>query len=328
MSRRTSSGPWAWLVELAPGRSGASAGGRGRAVQRPPPGLPLAAALTDNLRGGKHLLLILDNCEHLVDACARLCSRFVAGLPPTDPSCQQPRGLGIAGETTFHVPTLGLPEDQDTTAAPSAAMTRPTCSVARLRRLGPISPSPTAMRPPWPDRAAAGRHSLAIELAAARVRLLAPEQIAARLDDRFRLLTGGSRTALPRQQTLHALVDWSHDLLSTGEATLFRRLGVFAGGLDAGGGRGRDEWRGVAAGEVLDLLSGLINKSLVVVDESEGQTRYHFWRPSGSMRAKSCWRRAKTPRFMIVTRLIMKVLAGESRLVFENGVAALPQRSG
>ncbi|RPJ24174.1 MAG: hypothetical protein EHM33_18710, partial [Chloroflexi bacterium] len=115
---------------------------------------------------------------------------------------------------------------------------------------------------------------LAIELAASRVKVLSPEQIAARLDDRFRLLTGGSRTALPRQQTLRAMIDWSYSLLSEQEKTLFRRLAVFVGGwtLEAAEAVCGEEKEGV---DVLDLLTRLVDKSLVFTEESAGEIRYH-----------------------------------------------------
>ena len=315
----------AWLVELAPLVDPALVPGAVAALFNlaPPPGLPLMAALTDYLRG-KHLLLILDNCEHLVDACARLAADLLPACPRLTLLASSREGLGIAGETTFHVPTLGLPEDQDTTAA---AVCRHDATDLFLQRARAVRPDFAIT-----DRNAAAVGQivrrldgipLAIELAAARVRLLAPEQIAARLDDRFRLLTGGSRTALPRQQTLHALVDWSHDLLSTGEATLFRRLGVFAGGWTLAAAEDVTSGGGVAAGEVLDLLSGLINKSLVVVDESEGQTRYHFLE---TIRQYAREKLLESGEDAAVhdrhAAYYEKVLAGESRLVFENGVAA------
>ena len=115
---------------------------------------------------------------------------------------------------------------------------------------------------------------LAIELAASRVKVLTPEQIAARLDDRFRLLTGGSRTALPRQQTLRATIDWSYSLLSEEEKTLFRRLAVFVGGwtLEAAESVCGEERGGL---DILDLLTRLVDKSLVFVEETSGENRYH-----------------------------------------------------
>ncbi|HSA99346.1 MAG TPA: hypothetical protein VLE49_01765, partial [Anaerolineales bacterium] len=119
---------------------------------------------------------------------------------------------------------------------------------------------------------------LAIELAASRVKVLSPDQIAARLDDRFRLLTGGSRTALPRQQTLRAMIDWSYSLLSEQEKTLFRRLAVFVGGwtLEAAEAVCASvEWDGIPPHNVLDLLTRLVDKSLILTEESAGEIRYH-----------------------------------------------------
>src|SRR6202011_5624338 len=113
---------------------------------------------------------------------------------------------------------------------------------------------------------------LAIELAAARLRVLTVEQIAARLDDRFRLLTGGSRTALRRQQTLRALVDWSHDLLSDREQTLFRRLAVFAGGWQLEAAEEVCGFGDLDSSDVLDLLGSLVDKSLVVIDHGAAET--------------------------------------------------------
>ena len=119
---------------------------------------------------------------------------------------------------------------------------------------------------------------LAMELAASRVKVLSPEQIAARLDDRFRLLTGGSRTALPRQQTLRAMIDWSYSLLSEQEKTLFRRLAVFVGGwtLEAAESVCADvEQDGSLPHDILDLLARLVDKSLIVIEEVIGEIRYH-----------------------------------------------------
>lgn len=321
----------AWLVELAPLVDPALVPGAVAALFNlaPPPGLPLMAALTDYLRG-KHLLLILDNCEHLVEACARLAADLLPVCPRLTLLASSREGLGIAGETTFHVPTLGLPADRDTTAA---AVCRHDAADLFLQRARAAQPDFTVT-----DRNAAAVGQivrrldgipLAIELAAARVRLLAPEQIAARLDDCFRLLTGGSRTALPRQQTLRALVDWSYDLLSAREVTLFRRLGVFAGGWtlaaaeEVTSDEGAPSVGGIDANEVLDLLSGLIDKSLVVVDESEGQTRYRFLETIRQYaREKLLESGEGTTVHDRHAAYYEKVLAGESRLVFENGVAA------
>ncbi len=194
-------------------------------------------------------------------------------------------GLGVPGETTYHVPTLSLPGPTETTAA---AICRHDAAELFLQRARAVQPSFSLTDANAPAIGQIVRRldgiPLAIELAAARVRMLSPEQIAARLDDRFRLLTGGSRTALPRQQTLRALIDWSYTLLSPEEAALFRRLGVFVGGwtLEAAGAVavGRSQVAGVEIDikqdDVLDLLAGLVNKSLVAVDDPTGEVRYHF----------------------------------------------------
>jgi predicted ATPase len=123
---------------------------------------------------------------------------------------------------------------------------------------------------------------LALELAAARVSGLSVEQIAVRLDDRFRLLTGGSRTALPRQQTLRALIDWSYDLLNDAERTLLRRLAVFAGGWTLEAAEEVYGGEETPAQEVLDLLLQLVNKSLVQTEDPAGEVRYRFRRCAGS----------------------------------------------
>jgi predicted ATPase/class 3 adenylate cyclase len=215
--------------------------------------------LMDSLRD-KKLLMILDNCEHLIATCARLVEellRHCAGLKVLASSRE---ALGIAGEVAYRIPSLAesesncLFEERARAAKPGFALTAENAaSVTQIcTRLDGIP--------------------LAIELAAARIRLFSPEQIASRLDDRFKLLTGGSRTALPRQQTLRALIDWSYDILGEEERQLLRRLSVFAGG-----------WTFEAAEfvcptqDVLELLAQLINKSLVVVDNDGSEsTRYHL----------------------------------------------------
>ena len=229
--------------------------------------------------GDKHLLLVLDNCEHLVAAAADFVDALLARCPNLRVLTTSREPLGITGEALHPVGPLAMP-DEDATRTAAEALRYP---AVRL----------------FADRAAAGRPGfavddatvgavlricraldgipLAIELAAARLRSLSPDQIAARLDDRFRLLAGGSRAALPRHQTLRAVVDWSWDLLSDAERMLARRLAVFPGGatLDAAervcadptvGGLPRDE--------VIYLLAALVEKSLVVVDECGAEVRY------------------------------------------------------
>jgi len=234
-------------------------------------GVGLLDQLIDYLRA-KHLLLILDNCEHLVETCAQLAEQLLQACPQLEVIASSREALGISGETVYRVPSLSLP-------APTQATTQTLleCEAAQLFvERAAAAQSHFALT----DRNATSIAQicqrldgipLALELAAARVSVFSPEQIAARLDDRFKLLTGGSRTALPRQQTLRALIDWSYDLLIEPERDLFQRLSVFAGGwtFEAAESVCRDL-------DVLDLLPQLINKSLVAVDESEGEARYRL----------------------------------------------------
>lgn len=230
--------------------------------------------LLDYLRA-KTLLLMLDNCEHLIEACAEISEVLLRACPKLKILASSREALGIAGEVPYRVPSLATPGpdhlpplenllnldsirlfiERGTTAKPDFKLTQDNASfVAQIcSRLDGIP--------------------LAIELAAARVKMLSAEQIAARLDDCFRLLTGGSRTALPRQQTLRALIDWSYSLLSEPEKTLFRRLAVFVGGwtLEAAESVCGEESSEV---DVLDLLTRLVDKSLVFSEESTGEIRY------------------------------------------------------
>ena len=214
------------------------------------------------------MLLLLDNCEHLIDACARQADTLLRSAARLKILATSREPLAIAGETTYRVPSLRVPEphalppladlleyeavrlfvERAALALPGFALTDANAAaiVEICARLDGIP--------------------LAIELAAARVRALPVEQIRARLDDRFRLLTGGSRAALPRQQTLRAAVDWSYDLLSEPERSLFRRLSVFSGGWSP---EAAEAIAGPAA-DALDLQTRLVDKSLVLLDAEAG----------------------------------------------------------
>ncbi|MCE7984268.1 MAG: hypothetical protein DYG89_24095 [Caldilinea sp. CFX5] len=270
---------------------------------REEPNYPLIRALTAQLRT-KKLLLILDNCEHLIETCAQLVETLLRACPHLKILVTSRETLGVMGERILRVPSLQLPDLHATLPLPDLAQ----CEAIRLfvDRAVTVNPTFTLNE----ANAAAVTQicrqldgvPLAIELAAARVRAMMPEQIAARLDDRFRLLTGGSRTALPRQQTLRAMIDWSWDLLSAPEQTLLRRLAVFLGGwtLEAAETVCGDlritnyELRDsaltlpvirnsefvthnaelVTAADVLELLTHLVEKSMVVVEEQTGGARY------------------------------------------------------
>ena len=262
-----------WLVELAPVTDPGSVLPALASVLelRTAPGLPLVDLVTNHLRH-RRMLIVLDNCEHLIDACARLADHLLRACPALTILASSREGLGIAGEASYRVPSLSLPGPEATTAE---ALRHSEAAQLFVERAGAAN-AHFALTPPNVRAVAQICHRLdgiplALELAAARAKLFSAEQIAARLDDRFRLLTGGNRTALPRQQTLRALIDWSYDLLSEPERALLRRLSVFAGG-----------WTFEAADavcadlDVLGLLDQLVNKSLVVMEENQGQARYHM----------------------------------------------------
>jgi predicted ATPase/class 3 adenylate cyclase len=270
---------------------------------------PLMERLTDALQG-KTLLMVLDNCEHLITACAHLAQRLLQGCPGLRILATSREGLGIAGELTYPVPSLSLP-DASPREAERPASWRDGSSLARsggtdfgqaslealmqseavrlfVERAHYVQPRFTLTpQNAWAVIQICQRLDgipLAIELAAARVKAISVEQIAARLDSVFRLLTGGSRTALPRQQTLQALIDWSFHLLSEAERALFCRLSVFASGwtLEAAEAIGQRRPEGVAplwgagASDVLDLMTQLVNKSLVLLEEHEDEPRYRL----------------------------------------------------
>ncbi len=269
-----------WLVELAPLSDPALVPQTVASALhvREQPGRPLLATVSDYL-AHKDLLLVLDNCEHLVAACAPMVEVLLRACPSLRIMATSREPLGVAGETTWRVPSLPLPDLLR--LPPLENLTQYEAVRLFIERAVAAKPdfSVTNRNAPSVVRTCHRLDGipLAIELAAARVKVLPVHQIAARLDDRFRLLTGGSRTTLPRQQTLRATMDWSYDLLPAKERMLLRRLAVFAGGwtLEAaeavcGGG-------GIDPTEVLDLLTRLVDKSLVmalVTEDATGEARY------------------------------------------------------
>ena len=234
-------------------------------------GMPLQEIVLDYLRA-KNLLLVLDNCEHLVEACAHLVDQFLRLCPQIKFIASSREALGIYGESVYRVPSLSVPSPTQVTREALERFESVQLFVERARAVNPKFEL-TAQNASSIAQICSRLDGipLALELAAARVAIFSAEQIATRLDDRFKLLTGGSRTALPRQQTLRALIDWSYDILSEEERALLRRLSVFAGGwtFEAAEALCRDL-------DVLSLLTQLINKSLVIVDEDGEDTRYHL----------------------------------------------------
>ena len=255
-----------------------------RAADRTP-----IAALLEDLRE-RELVLVLDNCEHLLDACAALTEALLTGCPGVRVLATSRQAFGLTGEIGWQVPPLSVPEPPAPTFEPvrdapaaSAHRTDPDAVRALLaseagRLFVERARAARASFDLTEENAAAAGEicrrvdgiPLAVELAAARIAHLAPQQIVDRLDDRFRLLARGRSSKRPRHDTLRSLVDWSHDLLSDAERVVFRRLSVFAGGwtleaAEAVGGEG-----------ALDLLGQLVDKSLVVVDEQPAALRYTF----------------------------------------------------
>ena len=213
----------------------------------------------------RRLLVVLDNCEHLLEASAEVVAALIGGAPNLKVLATSREPLLVTGEATWQVASLSIADEAVELFADRARLAQAdfavtadnTADVAEIcRRLDGMP--------------------LAIELAAARVRALSLTDIVDGLHDRFRLLTGGSRTAVRRQQTLRASVDWSHALLTETERILFRRLAVFFGGFDLDAARAVAGADGVQRYQVLDQLTLLVEKSLVVAENTGGPTRYRF----------------------------------------------------
>ena len=269
-----------WFIELAPLSDPVQISEAIASVLRVPErrGRPLGETLHDHLRP-KALLLVLDNCEHLLPGCAHVINALLRDCPNLRVLATSTAVLGVAGETAQRVPSLSLPPLHR--RPPATHLVQSEAVQLFVERAMLCVPAFTVTD----QNAAAVLHictqldgiPLAIELAAARMKVLAVEDIAARLEDRFRLLTGGTRTILPRHRTLRATMDWSHDLLSEKERIVWRRLSVFAGGctLEAAGAvcSGNSD---VHAADLLDLLGQLVDKSLVLVELRPGKTRYRL----------------------------------------------------
>lgn len=258
---------------LAPRAVAAALGVRGTA------GRPLLATLAAALAPHR-LLLVLDNCEHLIGACARLAETLLRACPHLRILTTSRESLHIPGEITWRVPSLALPGPGSLPTPESLAQVEAVAFFldrARARR-----PDFTLTPRNAPPVAAICRQldglPLGIELAAAQIGALAPEQIATRLDDALRLLRGGSRT-LPRQETLHATLDWSYALLSDAERALFRRLSVFAGGFGVEAAEGVCGGEGIERADVLALLMALVEKSLVELRMDPREARYRLLEP-------------------------------------------------
>ena len=262
------SGDGVWFIELAPLAGGeyiASTIAQVLGLDA----LPVSDPVAHLVRALKSMraLLVFDNCEHVVEDAGRIAAALMRGCPQLKLLASSRQALGIAGEMTYRMPSLGTPA-----IAPAAALTA--AEAAGFAAMALFSERARAVDQRFvlsDDNAEVVADicrrldgiPLAIELAAARVKILSPRQLRQRLDERFRVLTGGSRDLLPRQQTLRALIDWSYDLLDERERALFCRLGIFVNGFSLEGSVAVagdvDEF------EVFDLVASLVDKSLVLV---------------------------------------------------------------
>ena len=270
-----------WLVELAPLSEGALVPKEVAEALGVPerPAQPLDDTLAEILRD-RELLLLMENCEHLIDATARLVDRLLDSCPHLSILATSREAMGVEGEARWLVPPLSVPEDgsspEELEGYESVRL-----FVERARARDPsFSLSRQNARAVTEICGRLEGIPLAIELAAARVGTLSLEQISSRLGGSLDLLTRGGRTAEPRQRTLKGALDWSHELLSEPEKVLFRRLSVFAGGWTLKSAETVASGNGVEEGEILDLLSGLVEKSLALAEEHKGiGLRYRMLEP-------------------------------------------------
>ena len=262
------SGDGVWLVELAAvtdqdAVAPSIAGAVGIAGQ---PGRPVFEALVDAL-APQDILIVLDNCEHLIGGCAKTADAIVRRCPRVHLLATSREPLGIGGEAVYRVPSLSLPGPDDNGSAAAESADAVALFVDRARTPGVILAVDEQTAPLVVSicRRLDGM-PLAIELAAARLRTMSLASLHDRLDQRFRLLTGGSRTALERQQTLRATVDWSYALLNGAERSLLARLSVFAESFDLGAAEAVCGFGGMEVLDVTGLLGSLTDKSLVVAE--------------------------------------------------------------
>jgi non-specific serine/threonine protein kinase len=270
-----------WLVELA-SLSDPSLAAASVALAlglREESGRPIVETIAEHL-ASRSALLVLDNCEHITPTCAALAHTLLAAAPALRILATSRQALGVAGETLWRIPSLSVP-DPASTPQPRQVVNRYESVRLFLDRAGAVQPTFTLTdQNAWTVAQICGRLDgipLAIELAAARVKVLPVAQILSRLEDRFRLLTSGGSAALQRQQTLRAAVDWSYELLEPKEQQLFQRISVFAGGLFLEAAESVCSGDGIGEEEILDLLEHLVDKSLLTPEEgSEGTARYRL----------------------------------------------------
>ncbi len=268
-----------WLADLAPVQDGelvpqtviAALGLQDHSTR-----LPVETLL--EYLAGKRLLLVLDNCEHVLDACAVLATKLLSQAEALRILATSRQLLSVEGEQVMEVPPLSVPDLDWLSAAGSLTG----YEAVRLfaERAAAVVPgfAVTASNGAVVARLCQGLDGmpLAIELAAVRLRVLSAEQILERLDDRYRLLTGGSRTGLERHQTLRAAIEWSYDLCSPQEQILWGRLSVFSGGFDLEAAEQVCAGEDIAQEDVFELVTGLLDKSVLAREEHGSRVRYRL----------------------------------------------------
>ncbi|MGI5291014.1 ATP-binding protein [Nonomuraea polychroma] len=304
-----------WLVELAALENpGMLARAVAEALEiRDRSAAPPLQVLADHLRD-KQTLVILDNCEHLVGACAVLADTLLRAAPELRILATSRHVLGISGEHAVPVAPLPLPEGNG--AWPLESLTQADAVQLFTERARAVLPS-FAVTDDNRDvvtgiiRRLDGL-PLGIELATVRLRALSAEQLLARLDDRFRLLTGGSRAVLPRHQTLRALIDWSHALCSEEERLLWHRASVFAGSLDLEGAETVCSGTGIDREDVLDLVIGLVDKSVLIREDHPGGVRYRMLETLRQYGRERLWEGGEEARLRQRHRAYYRDLAGRA----------------
>lgn len=271
----------AWFIELAPLANGdyvPSAVAQALGLNVAPAG-EATAQLARALKAERRLL-VFDNCEHLTEAAGRLITQLLRDCPNVNVIASSRQALGIAGERLYALPALANPSRRESARITRFDAARFPAIALFVERAIAVARDFTLTDENAPFVAEVCRRldgiPLAIELAAARVRVLAPRQLRDQLDERFRLLTGGRRDALPRQRTLRALIDWSYDLLDEPERRLFRRLGTFVDGFSLEGALAVGAGDGLETDALLDLLESLVDKSLVLAEPDGDALRYRL----------------------------------------------------
>jgi predicted ATPase/class 3 adenylate cyclase len=275
------SGDGVWFVELAPLSSGdliPSTIANALHLTLAPGGDP-TRDLVLRLQA-KRALLVLDNCEHLVEASARVVEAILRGCPEIRVLASSRQPLGIGGEQSYRMPSLAVPSEADA-ASLTASSAMGYAALALFADRAKASDKRFALTDKnAPIVADICRRldgiALAVVLASARVKILSPEQLRDKLDERFRVLMGGSRDVLPRHQTLRALIDWSHDLLDERERALFRRLSIFVNGFTLEGASAVGSGDEADGFELIDVLASLVDKSLVLAEPAGGELRYRL----------------------------------------------------